>query len=491
MELTSMLLQQLSGKTNVMQTSTSTSSVDFNQYINKATTKNQYDKVNQNSQFKKSDNKKDYTDKTKDVKDTKDTQDKKNVKTEDKKEVATDKKEVKTQEKQPEKVKTDNTEKEEIIVVDNEKINELAQVLGIEPDKLMDILSQLSMSISMLQNPENMVKFLQTAFDVESPAKLLAIDGMKEIMSSIKDIANSIDYKDVLSFDEFSQFLQDANSGNNLTIVNPQNEAMKEKIDALLSDLNGKVTSVSTNSEPIKVDYAKMTENNTTTTEELIQMSEDKIVEQLEDKGYYQNQENNQNNANSSNTLLTQNNEITEIELNTKQEVFSIADINTNSNTKVFNASLPKTQVLRNINSTDVINQIMENVKVSAKTGVSEVKIILKPEQLGDVSLKIATQNGIVTAQFIAENQKVKEIIESNFNQLRDMLSEQGVNVGALEVNVSSDSQNEESFNMFEQNSEKTNKRIEEILNKVSNDEEKSKKVELQNILDSQVNYSI
>ena len=79
----------------------------------------------------------------------------------------------------------------------------------------------------------------------------------------------------------------------------------------------------------------------------------------------------------------------------------------------------------------------MEKLKVSVKPDLSEVKILLRPEQLGEVSLKIATQNGIVTAQFIAENQKVKEIIESNFNQLRDMLSEQGVDVGALEVNVS------------------------------------------------------
>ena len=80
----------------------------------------------------------------------------------------------------------------------------------------------------------------------------------------------------------------------------------------------------------------------------------------------------------------------------------------------------------------------------------------------------------------------MKEIIEANFNQLRDMLSEQGVNIGALEVNVSSDGegQNQE-FNMFED----TNRKIEKILDEVSNEKQEVK--ENIEILDSSVSYSI
>ncbi|MDE6357486.1 MAG: flagellar hook-length control protein FliK, partial [Eubacteriales bacterium] len=125
------------------------------------------------------------------------------------------------------------------------------------------------------------------------------------------------------------------------------------------------------------------------------------------------------------------------------------------------------------------------------KPDMTEVKILLRPEHLGEVSLKISTHNGVVTAQFIAESQKVKEIIESNFNQLKDMLNEQGIDVGGLEVNVSDKGQ--EQFNQFENMQEKSSKRIEELANKAFNEEiveetEQKDEVKLDN---SQVDYAI
>lgn len=78
----------------------------------------------------------------------------------------------------------------------------------------------------------------------------------------------------------------------------------------------------------------------------------------------------------------------------------------------------------------------------------AELKLMLKPESLGEVALRIATQNGIVTAMFVAENQRVKEIIESNFTQLRDALKEQGLEVSELSVSVGHEGA-EERMNQF------------------------------------------
>ncbi|MDE6182311.1 MAG: flagellar hook-length control protein FliK, partial [Eubacteriales bacterium] len=142
------------------------------------------------------------------------------------------------------------------------------------------------------------------------------------------------------------------------------------------------------------------------------------------------------------------------------------------------------------INSTEVISQILEKMKTSVKADMTEVKILLRPEHLGEVSLKIATHNGFVTAQFTAENQKVKEIIESNFNQLKDMLNEQGINVGALEVNISDKGQGQETFNQFENTQEKSSKRMEEIVGK-SFDEEAEQKEEKVKLDNSQIDYTI
>jgi len=84
----------------------------------------------------------------------------------------------------------------------------------------------------------------------------------------------------------------------------------------------------------------------------------------------------------------------------------------------------------------NIMEQIVNNMHFEVRGAVSEIRIQLRPEHLGDVTLRVSTQNGIVVAQFVAENQRVKEIIEAGFNQLRDALEEQGINISEIEVSV-------------------------------------------------------
>jgi flagellar hook-length control protein FliK len=84
----------------------------------------------------------------------------------------------------------------------------------------------------------------------------------------------------------------------------------------------------------------------------------------------------------------------------------------------------------------DIINQIVAQLPHSTGEQITEMRLTLRPESLGDILLRVLTQNGIVTAQFVAENQRVREAIEANFNQLRDALTEQGIQFGELSVSV-------------------------------------------------------
>ncbi|MCL2236288.1 MAG: flagellar hook-length control protein FliK [Defluviitaleaceae bacterium] len=84
----------------------------------------------------------------------------------------------------------------------------------------------------------------------------------------------------------------------------------------------------------------------------------------------------------------------------------------------------------------NIADQIVQQVRFVSGQGMAEMKIHLKPEHLGDLTMRVATINGIVTAQFIADNQRVKELIEAGFNDLRDSLEEAGITVSDIEVNV-------------------------------------------------------
>lgn len=494
MELTSMFLNQLTNKPINSMSTTNRVSNGFNDVLVRAESKTSNVKGD-NKNYKSSNNTKDKNFNNSQVDKYKNKQvvDNDNIKLDNKKDAYTDK-----IEKEPVSGLESVKDEEQVIVVDEKILNKLSEILGISTDKIMEILSSLSLSISMLQEPENLIKFLQSSFNVENPIQLLSMDNIKDVMKNITDIAKSINYTDVISIDEnmadkLNNILEE-NKLKDVTLLGAKDDSIKQKISNLLEELNGSIKESSENisvTNNVKVnlneDNSKLSKN----TEELVNIEEIRDIKvSNQETGYYQG--NQQNNKNSNENLLLGEKVLESVvKQSDNQEIFSISEVN--SNTKVFNASLPKTQVLKNINTSDVIAQIMEKSKVSVKPDLSEVRILLRPEQLGEVSLKIATQNGIVTAQFIAENQKVKEIIESNFNQLRDMLSEQGVDVGALEVNVSNGDEEKTTYNMFEQNSEKGEKRINDLIENSFEKEEliKEKEIKEEHIINSQVNYSI
>ena len=87
------------------------------------------------------------------------------------------------------------------------------------------------------------------------------------------------------------------------------------------------------------------------------------------------------------------------------------------------------------INNKILVNAI--NI-AKIKTNGEQAKVIinLKPDTLGKVTLKIITENNNVTAKILTENYHVKEIIESNFQSLKDSLEKQGLIVQDLSVSV-------------------------------------------------------
>lgn len=101
------------------------------------------------------------------------------------------------------------------------------------------------------------------------------------------------------------------------------------------------------------------------------------------------------------------------------------------------------------VTPTEIINQVIEKASVLMTSEKSEMTMELKPDSLGRISLKIATENGIITAKFIAESQQVKQVLESNMELLKNSLERQGMNVEGFSVSVRQDSQQQDrQFNL-------------------------------------------
>lgn len=88
------------------------------------------------------------------------------------------------------------------------------------------------------------------------------------------------------------------------------------------------------------------------------------------------------------------------------------------------------------VNPKEVVDQIVKKAELLVKQGLSEMKIELKPEFLGKMTIKIVVEEGAVTAKFLAENLRVKQMLESNMANLKQSLENQGLKVEKTEVNV-------------------------------------------------------
>lgn len=88
------------------------------------------------------------------------------------------------------------------------------------------------------------------------------------------------------------------------------------------------------------------------------------------------------------------------------------------------------------IDKSDVLKQVIDKANVFIDGEKSEMVIELKPDSLGKLSLKVVSERGLVEANFIAENNQVKEILETNMNLLKDVLEKQGIVVQGFSVSV-------------------------------------------------------
>lgn len=107
------------------------------------------------------------------------------------------------------------------------------------------------------------------------------------------------------------------------------------------------------------------------------------------------------------------------------------------------------------IDAFELIEQIAKNVRVTISAQTTSMEMQLNPEHLGKIYLNVTEKEGAVRAQLVAQNEAVKEALETQAVELRQSLHQQGVKVDAIEITVST--------HEFEQNLEQNAKQEEQM----------------------------
>lgn len=83
----------------------------------------------------------------------------------------------------------------------------------------------------------------------------------------------------------------------------------------------------------------------------------------------------------------------------------------------------------------DQFQKIMQSSKFSAgPNGTNQLSISLKPEHLGDMTVKLTQLDGELTAKIMVTSQAAKEMLEANLHQLKNMFSPHQVVIERTEV---------------------------------------------------------
>lgn len=112
-----------------------------------------------------------------------------------------------------------------------------------------------------------------------------------------------------------------------------------------------------------------------------------------------------------------------------------------------------------------IMDQIVEYMKFNLKPDMQEMEMQLHPASLGTVHVQIAAKDGAITAQFAAQNETVKAVLETQMIQLKEQFEEQGIKVDAVEVTVANHAYGEQFSGGHEadensQNAKKSARRI-------------------------------
>lgn len=89
------------------------------------------------------------------------------------------------------------------------------------------------------------------------------------------------------------------------------------------------------------------------------------------------------------------------------------------------------------VQQTDILRQVVEQVRLNMNQQQTSLELQLYPEHLGRIQINVVAKEGVMTASIVAETEAAKQAIEAGLLNLRETMDQQELKVEAIEVMVS------------------------------------------------------
>lgn len=318
--------------------------------------------------------------------------------------------------------------------ITNEITNEVRDILGVDDETLANAMTALGFSALDLLDTSNLAKLVLTINGSSEFTDLLTDENMMNQLNSLIDVVENINWEELtgMSKEDFATALansmqqSDIEDENLMTTVSDgetfsviQEDASDRQVN-VQTDVSDNITDVSDNITDAKQDVTVVVEKNQSEAEQGSaqtdsdagkNMSEEIAESTLSD-----------DDAVSSRQTNVQNNFIQNME-------------QAAANVEQTQSARPDTVRMQQM--VDIVNQVVEKIKVSLGTESTSMEMQLNPEHLGKVLLNVSSKNGMMTAVFSVQSEEAKAALESQMFTLRENLELRELKVDAVEVNVS------------------------------------------------------
>ncbi len=330
----------------------------------------------------------------------------------------------------------------------NEKIaDEVKDVLGIDDDTFANAMTALGLSPLDLLESNNLAKLVLFVNGSSDFTDLLTDENMMNQLNELSDILGNLNWEDLtgMSKSDFLEGVEDFNAksqtGSDVFKEDAPALAQETAVDAADSgntfenvsaeeESATNTNNVSTEKKSVQGETTVNTSDNSSDTK--VEVSVTKSEESSSQQSSFSSQ------SEDDMSEVTHDQTISEDDVTTDNQHTVRNDFIQNLNQAVNDTvKVAKPESVRMQQMVDIVNQVVEKIKVSIGTESTSMEMQLNPEHLGKLLLNVSSKNGVMTAVFSVQSEEAKAALESQMYTLRENLELRELKVDAVEVNVS------------------------------------------------------
>ncbi len=330
----------------------------------------------------------------------------------------------------------DGKVKEEAQKAGEELVGKVAEELGVSEEEVIAAMEILGLTMTDLLAADNMTQ-LVLAVEGEDMLSLMTDEGLYESLQNLLGVvAETVDQLGELlgiSTEELTAMIEQEpvpeitteDGKDPATVIDP---SAKQEIPEDRKGQEDYTVVVERNGETVKVSV-EVDGNRETQSEEVTALKPEAVEEEAaadSKKGDEAKQESSSQKQ--------------DMQENVHGDMLLDNLLNSSYTTKAEAVAVENPLVQNMADTQDIMNQIMDYMKIQVKADMTQMELQLNPASLGTVNINITSKAGVITAQFLTQNETVKAAIESQIVQLKNSFEEQGLKVEAVEVTVASHS---------------------------------------------------